>query len=55
MSISTLHPWFILADEMGEADTGLKVLKCREVLVVRGWGDVVREAQAIVGVLEIHI
>lgn len=53
--IATCKPWLVGADEVDQVDARLKVPIGRHVLVVSRGRHVVREAQAVEAVLEVHV
>jgi len=53
--LAALGPWLVRTNEVNHADGRLEMLVSRNVLVVRRRRDVVAEADAIEGVLEVHV
>lgn len=52
---ATLNPRFLRANEVKQIDARLKVLVGRDVLVVSGGRDIVGEAEAVIGIPEMHV
>lgn len=55
VGIPALEPGLYGANEVDQVDAGLEVSVGRDVLVVGRGGDIVREADAVVAVAEVHV